>query len=371
MITRLMSLTRRVGGWMLLCMLMLPSWLSAHPDTADRPTIFDLIYGKDLVEVTLETDLVKLIENIKSDQYQAAIISFENNRGEQTVMPVEVRPRGNFRRRVCEFPPIKLKFPKDKLVAADLQPHNKLKLITHCIDDKAAGQENLLKEYLAYKLYNELTDQSYRVQLIRLNYVDLKGKLSRIKRYAVLIEDTDEMAERLGGEECDCLNPASDQVDSRQERIHALFQYMIGNEDWSLRMNRNLKVVKPLDDRKWIPVPYDFDFSGLVNAPYAIPNRQLGITSIQDRHYLGLPIKDEEMKGLFDYFLSKQADLYQVVADCSYLNKSSRNEVIDYLETFFEQIETLAAAQSIDLYNQLSGQGQTAVPDSKNRRGSR
>src|SRR5690606_9238581 len=111
---------------------------------------------------------------------------------------------------------------KEKLVGENIKPHNKLKLVTHCLDDKNDGQENLLKEYLAYKLYNELTDQSYRVQLIRINYVDTKGKVSKIRRYGIIIEDTDEMAERLGGEECDCLNPGKEQLDARLEGIHAV-----------------------------------------------------------------------------------------------------------------------------------------------------
>lgn len=364
MITRLMFLTRRVGRWNLLLMLLVPSFLSAHPPTADRPTFFDLIYSDDLVEVTLETDLVKLIANIKTEQYQSAVLSFEDKQGQQVVMQTEVRPRGNYRRRVCEFPPLKLKFAKDKLVSANLEPHNKLKLITHCIDNKGVGQENLLKEFLAYKLYNELTDHSYRVQLLRINYVDIKGKLSKIKRYAVLIEDTDEMAERLGGEECNCLNPMPSQMDSRLENIHAAFQYMIGNEDWNLSMNRNLKMVKPTDGRKWIPVPYDFDFSGLVNAPYAVPNTELGLNSIQERKYLGLPLSDPDLKYVFNYFKNKQADLYRVVDDCKYLNKTSRNEVIEYLDTFFAEVDSLLAGNAINLYDQLSGRGQTAVPNS-------
>ncbi len=359
MITRLTLLTHAVSRWLvLLAMLVaigLPANASSFSDLDDdRPTIFDLLYGEEVLDVTLETDMVRLIENIKTENYQSAIISFPNKQGETLSFQAEIRPRGNYRRRVCDFPPIKIKFHKEKLVGADIKPHNKLKLVTHCLDDRNAGRENLLKEYLAYKLYQELTDQSYRVQLIRINYEDTKGKLSRIKRYAILLEDTDEMAERLGGEECDCLSPQKEQLNMRLEGIHAMFQYMIGNEDWSIAMNRNLKMVKPLDGKNWKPVPYDFDFSGLVDASYALPNVQLGLSSIQDRLYLGMPITDTELEYLFSYFRSKKDALIQVVKECEPLSRSGRNEVINYLEGFFLRIDQLEENVGSNMYQAMS-----------------
>jgi hypothetical protein len=332
----------------------------------DRPTVFDLLYGQEVVEVTLETDLVRLMENIKTDNYQSALFSFTDARGEHVSFQAEVRSRGNYRRRVCDFPPLKIKFHKEKLVGADIEPHNKLKLVTHCLDEKNVGQENLLKEYLVYKMYQELTDQSYRVQLVRINYVDTKGKVSKVRRYGIIIEDTDEMAERLGGEECDCLNPQREQLDNRLEGIHALFQYMIGNEDWSIMMNRNLKMVKPLDGSPWKPVPYDFDFSGMVNAAYAIPNYELGITSIQDRLYLGLPLPDVEMKYLFRYYHNKKAALYQLVEDCQFLSKTGRREVTDYLDTFYAKINRLETEVGRNFYQAMSTH---SVPTDTNDKG--
>lgn len=355
MITRLQVLAPARSYRFALSLLLIPFLLSANPATPDeRPTVFDMIYGHDLAEVTLQTDMVRLLENVKTDNYQSAIFSFTDERGENIALQAEIRSRGNYRRRVCDFPPLKIKFPKEKLVGANIKPHNKLKLVTHCLDDKNAGQENLLKEYLAYKMYNELTDQSYRVQLIRINYEDTKGKVSRIKRYAILIEDTDEMAERLGGEECDCLNPNKEQLDARLEGIHSVFQYMIGNEDWSITMNRNLKMIKPLDGSKWKAVPYDFDFSGMVNASYAIPNTQLGLASIQDRLYLGLPISDTELKYLFSYFRSKQQTLYQLVDECDSLSKNGRKEVTDYLMAFYQRIDYLENEVGKNMYQAMS-----------------
>lgn len=358
MITRLSMLTHAVSSMLLLCLCLISTGTYATPDAApffdDRSTVFDLLYGQDVVDVTLETDLVRLMENIKTDNYQAAIFSFTDARGQVNSFQTEIRPRGNYRRRVCDFPPLMIKFHKEKLVGADIKPHNKLKLVSHCLDEKNAGQENLLKEYLIYKMYQELTDQSYRVQLIRINYEDTKGKVSRIRRYAILIEDTDEMAERLGGEECDCMNPQREQIDSRLEGIHAVFQYMIGNEDWNMTMNRNLKIVKPLDGAAWKPVPYDFDFSGLVDASYAIPNYELGVSSIQDRIYLGYAIPDAEMKYLFKYFQNKKTALFQLVENCQFLSKSGRKEMSTYLESFYEKVAWLETDVRRNFYEVMS-----------------
>ncbi|PHN05233.1 hypothetical protein [Flavilitoribacter nigricans] len=358
MITRLTLLAQAVSRWLVLLAMLVsigsPANASPASETDNRQTVFDLLYGQEIVDVTLETDMVRLMENIKTDNYQSAIFTFNNKQGESLSFQAEIRSRGNFRRRVCDFPPIKIKFPKEKLVGADIKPHNKLKLVTHCLDDRNAGQENLLKEYLAYKLYQELTDQSYRVQLVRISYEDTKGKVSRVKRYAIILEDTDEMAERLGGEECDCLNPQKEQLDLRLEGIHAMYQYMIGNEDWSIAMNRNLKMVKPLDGQHWKPVPYDFDFSGLVNASYALPNTQMGLRSIQDRLYLGMPIADTELEYLFEYFRSKRGALVQIVEDCKFLSRNGRNEVIDYLESFYLTIDQMEDVVSTNMYQAMS-----------------
>lgn len=358
MITRLSMPTHAVSSLCFLCLFLIAFSGQAAPNESDLPdnrlTVFDMMYGQEIVDVTLETDVVRLLENIKTDNYQAAIFSFTDARGELTSFQTEIRPRGNYRRRVCDFPPLMIKFHKEKLVGAGIKPHNKLKLVSHCLDDKNAGQENLLKEYLIYKMYQELTEQSYRVQLIRINYQDTKGKVGRIRRYAILIEDTDEMAERLGGEECDCMNPQRDQLDSRLEGIHAVFQYMIGNEDWNITMNRNLKMVKPIDGAAWKPVPYDFDFAGLVNASYAIPNYELGVTSVQDRIYLGYPISDPEMKYLFKYYQSKKDALFKLVENCEFLSKSGRREMTKYLDTFYLKIDRLETDVRRNFYQAMS-----------------
>ncbi len=145
-------------------------------------------------------------------------------------IPVKVRVRGRYRRTHCVMPPLKLKFNKEWLRAHGLNDHNDFKLVTHCLDGEA-GMDALLREQLAYQLYAQLTGRSLRTQLVDITYHD-SNTGTDIKSRAILIEDTDEMAERLNGRECDeCYNTPLDRYTTGSAELLTLFQYMIGNND--------------------------------------------------------------------------------------------------------------------------------------------
>lgn len=303
------------------------------------PSVFDSFYSEDELSVTLVTDLDALINDRRREDFQSATITYEDTDGETVEWTVEVKPRGKFRRRICDFPPVKLKFDKEQLKTAGLSGHNDLKLVTHCLDDKQEGRDNVMREFLAYEMYNSLTPNSYRVQLVKIEYRDSEGNIRPIKRYGFLLEDTDEMAERLGGEECDtCVNPDPHLLDPKEESLLSVFQYMIGNGDWSLTMARNVKFVER-PSGQLLPVPFDFDFSGLVDASYAIPNREYGQWDLQSRVYMGLqPDKDILFETLAK-FAGKKKDLYTMVKQHKGLKKDTRIFITAYLDRFFYAIE--------------------------------
>ncbi len=308
-----------------------------------RSTIFQSIAQEDVLEIQLVTDLERLINDRKSDEYIDAQLIVETGKNPDLVFDVEVQVRGKFRRRVCDFPPFKVKFSRDFLRSNGFQKHNKLKVVTHCLDNKLTGNDNVVKEYLAYQIYNEITPNSYQVQLLKITYIDEKGKLGKIKRYGVLIEDTDEMADRVGGDECECRNSDSTIISASDENKLAVFQYMIGNEDWDVRMLRNLKLVER-PDRVRIPVPYDFDFSGLINASYAIPNTSdLGLESITQRYYLGYRVEKELLDSTLDLFASKEKTIYKLVRSSKYLSSKGKQSMVSYLKSFYDQLDELYA----------------------------
>jgi len=306
-------------------------------------TIFDEFYGEELLELKLETDLSSLIDERQSDDYQHAILTFTNKAGEVEMHDLKIKARGKFRRRVCNFPPIKLNFSKSRLMERGyVAEYDKLKLVTHCLEDKAVSKENVAKEYLAYQLYEQLSKKSYRTQLVKITYVDSKGRIGRIKRYGFVLEDTDEMAHRAGGKECEeCHGLPASELNTQDANTRAVFQYMIGNADYDLAMMRNLKMVKPYLGGGVIPVPYDFDFAGLVNPSYAVPNSDYGLVSVKQRVFLGNEVDSAVLVATLEHFINRRAAMEQTVKDCPMLSRSEQNDVLLYLDTFFQEVDSI------------------------------
>lgn len=309
----------------------------------DGNTLFDEFYGDEVLEIKLETDLSALIDDRQSDKYQHAIFTFTNKEGGVEIHDLKIKARGKFRRRVCNFPPIKLNFSKDRLMERGyVAEYDKFKLVTHCLNDKAISKDNVAKEYLAYRLYNELTEKGYRVQLVKINYVDSKGRLSRIKRYGFIMEETDEMAHRAGGKECEeCRGLPASEYNTQAANLMSVFQYMIGNADYDMDMMRNLKMVRPYLGGGVIPVPYDFDFAGLVNPSYAIPNSDYGLVSVKQRVFLGHKVDSAVLTNTLSRFLERRAAMEKAVENVPLLNRSEREDILLYLDTFFTEVNSI------------------------------
>ncbi len=302
-------------------------------------TIFSLLNQSDLLKVTIETDLDYLIENKNKDEYQGAKLTFKSNNGLEQ-HDVKIKPRGRFRRKNCDFPPLKIKFNKSELKERGISTsHKSLKLVTHCMDEGTAEQ-TLLKEYIAYKLYNNLTKSSFNVQLVQITYVNsAKDTLDNVK-YGFIIENTDEMAERIGGVEVeDCYNITLDSISKRYRHLIPMFQYMISNMDWRPEMLQNVKVVE-VDNGERIIVPYDFDFSGLVNAPYAIPNIDYQQANIQDRIYMNKVDDIAELKSTIRFFQIHKAEMIQIIKECELLSKKNRRKMVNYIQDFYRTLDS-------------------------------
>ncbi|PSR14318.1 MAG: hypothetical protein DA408_13710 [Bacteroidetes bacterium] len=338
---------------------------SSRADTAPVSSVFDLLTGQEIVEVTLRTDLGQLLAQAEATPtYQSGLFSFSPpGQGSQS-WNIKVKARGKFRRQVCDFPPLMLNFSRVELENRGFSGHDKLKLVTHCAEDRIVGNEKVLREYLAYQLYRELSPYSYRVQLVSIQYIDSKGLVSGFKRLGFIIEDTDEMAERLQGEECDdCQYRPVAAFDQQAAGIHAMFQYLIGNADYSVPVLRNVKVVRRTLDQKLVPVGYDFDFSGLVEASYAIPANYLGQLAVRQRIYLGPLTADADMKQQIELFFAKKETLLRVVDNFKKLSSPARYDIREYLLNFYEQMQMIRDTGYHNVYQRLRQEHPTAVPD--------
>jgi hypothetical protein len=249
---------------------------------------------------------------------------------------MDVSVRGRFRRRTCALPPLKLQFDKDLLRLAGLNTHNDYKLVTHCTDDEA-GQDAIVREQLAYELYRTLRPAaSFRTQLLTVTYVNTADD-SRFESYAIIIEDTDELKDRLDADNCsDCYNLPLSAYENAEQMT--LFQYMIGNADYSTRLVRNLKLMQD-EAGNVTAVPYDFDFSGLVDAPYAVVSH-VGQQTVKDRVMLWEFAMLPELADARTDFLPYRDTFLQQIEECAELDDKSKREVYRYVKGFFRQLKS-------------------------------
>lgn len=322
--------------------------------TADaQKSIFEVMNHKEVLSVTLEADFAAVDSSRKNNDKHKAVLSFQDEQGINQHWTVKLQTRGNFRRMKCEMVPLKIHFKKKDLKAAGLAKYDDLKLVTHCVSNKSAAKALLQKEYLAYKLYNQVTDYSFRVQLLKINYVDTKtGK--KTKHWAFLIEDTAEVKDRIDAiaKVDNHLNLPRDTFHNGMLKIASVFQYMIGNADYDLNVGRNMKYF--IKNDKVIPVPYDFDFSGLVDAPYAIPNPNFGIASVKERIFLGFKEDADNLKGTLAFYKTKRLALLETVDRFTTLDSSNREEIIYYLNSFYLSMRDIVVAEKIVVAAEIS-----------------
>ncbi|MFN7115980.1 MAG: hypothetical protein ACK4TA_04230 [Saprospiraceae bacterium] len=303
-------------------------------------SIFDSLHFQEVLKVEIETDIDSLLNARRSNAEIPAKFFYKDAAGKAQSWDIDLQVRGKFRRRICEFPPLKLTFPKKKVMEAGFNDHNDLKLVVHCADNEA-GDEYILREYMAYRLYQILSPESYRVQLLRVKYRDTQDR-SVVTRYAILLEDEDELSARLGGTVCeDCYNITKEKFRLDNANTQDLFQYLIGNTDWSVNMMRNVKLLKCNKDEKYIIVPYDFDFSGLVSAPYAsVDQANMGVQNVRQRVFLGFAKSPEELTPAIELFNNKRKEMEDFIKKFKLSLPETRMQMLDYLDSFFECTKT-------------------------------
>jgi hypothetical protein len=255
-------------------------------------------------------------------------------------LPVQLGSRGHLRLnpRTCEFVPIRVEFDKAGVEGTPFDGHKKIKLGTHCQNDKEFDQF-VLREYLAYRLSNLVTPRSFRARLARATYVDAKTKKTISTHNALFLEDDDDVAHRLGGRTVELPRIEFKDLDPDGLTSMTLLNYMIGNTDYSIYALHNVKIVQD-KKRTLVPVPYDYDMSGLVKPPYAIADPRLHLRSVADRLYRGPCRSVEELNTAAAPFRAKRAEMFALIDGQKDLAGSHKSEMKDFLEGFFKAIET-------------------------------
>lgn len=317
--------------------------LAAFPAAAQHPLFSDTSE----VEIVLEAPLNSLIRNAQRNTDAVPAVATVTAPGRQAErFDIQLSPRGFSRRTggICSFPPLRLDF--DAVRDTYMRGQNRLKLVTRCRSGGNYEQLTVL-EYTAYRLYNEITPMSYRVRPVRVTYRDTEGRRREETQFNFVIEDLDDVARR--NNEMAALDVLSNEV--RSSQLHAetaaaygLFQYMIGNLDWDMVSghageecchNSKLMAATAESRENVIPVPYDFDYSGLVNAPYAIPPESINVPNVRTRAYRGLCRHNDQLPAAAERFRARRDALYAVIDGETRLSESNRRSARNYIQEFF------------------------------------
>lgn len=322
--------------------------IALSPLIAEGKDAHPLFQSDAALKSVLSVPLRQLLKQRKTDErlFLPGHWSYVDEDGTQKRLSISVRTRGVFRRANCMQPPLQLNFKKNEVKQTLFDGQDKLKLVGPC--RKGANyQQMVLLENIAYQLYNAVNDgPSFATRILDLGYVDTEKKIKPSSVTAFVIEDESDLAKRHGLKAPSVKGILNSQLEPNQTAIFELFQFMIGNTDFSTLHAgagrdccHNVKLLKNADDGKFIPVPYDFDSAGIVDAPYAHPSDSLPISSVRKRHYMGRCRAPEFLKSAVARFVEKKADLYAVVEKAEGLSEKSRTTTVTYLNQFFDIIQ--------------------------------
>lgn len=260
----------------------------------------------------------------------------------------ELRPRGDFRRdpRYCSFPPLRLDAKAGSARGSVFEGQDKLKLVVPCRPERPGYGELVLREYLLYRVWQLVSDVAYRVRLARVTFADADDADDAFTQWAFFIESDEELAARMGGQVVDVpegkgVPPAY--LDAEVSTRLAVFEYMIGNTDWEDAGVHNMTIL--VVGNRVVPVPYDFDLAGAVDAPYAAPAAELPIRSVRQRFYRGWCRPGLDPGPVLEVFRQARPAIEALYRDFPHLSGRTRDETLAYFDQFFDNIGTADLAE--------------------------
>ena len=329
--------------------LLLFLFLACFSITVKSQAAFDSVQfflDEQPLNITLTTDMGAILYRKIKDGPQDATFSCVLPDSTVVTEAIRIQARGHMRRTICDIPPLKFNFKNP--TSPRLSCLNSLKLV-NCCRFRSSDEQFLLKEFLIYKMYNLLTEKSFRARLVNITYEDVNKKKDPVKKFGFFIEDVDALAKRNKCKELDSVKLHPEAIDRDQMTMVALFEYMIGNTDWSVPNNHNIKLLTPKKDKtiKPYPVPYDFDHSGLVNTDYAAPDEIMGIETVVERLYRGFPRTMEELQPAVVVYNNQKEKIYALVQNFEALKSPMRKSIIRYLDDFYSIINDPKSVQVI------------------------
>lgn len=318
--------------------------LAASAATAAPPKPAKPLFASDApIHITIQGPMSNLASN-RRETPRPATLTVPG----EGAYAITLTPRGITRLAsdVCQFPPLRVEFTQKLPAGSIFQGQKKLKLVTHCMRSEGF-QQKLLLEYSAYRMYNLITPESFRARLAQVDYVDESGK-PYISRLGFFLEDFSDVAKRNGMSVAHMGSVVPlQQIDPRSGAREAIFEYMISNYDWSMRAGpqgteccHNTRLMSAAPGALLTTVPYDFDFSGLVDAPYAGPPEGVPIRSLQERNYRGYCLHLNEARAVAPEFSSRRRDIIGVLSTIPGMTDGTRQHAANFLGGFFQDLDS-------------------------------
>jgi hypothetical protein len=304
--------------------------------------ITELFLNEDPLAIKLRYSNKALRKETNDSTYIDSKIEYMTGDEDWKTLDVKIRARGNYRRENCFFPPVKMKIKKSEISGTLFEGNKKLKLVLPCVL-QSDYNDKVLKEYIAYKLYELVSPYHFNTRLLEIDFTDEKEK--KVKNYEIkgfFIEDIDGVKDRCDGKQIKRSIHPLEQDDLCSVR-NDFFQFMIGNTDYSSAYQHNEKLL--FVDNNIMPVPYDFDMSGLVDASYAVVSQVQGevldITQVTQRLYRGFKRNPEVYQTVRKEFLNNKSKMLAIVDDLesSFEDPKEFSQARRFINDFFEVLE--------------------------------
>jgi len=302
-----------------------------------------LFRAQQTLSVEISAPLSTLLRERSQTEYLTGVFSYRETDGTKVDLDVRIRARGNFRHRNCDFPPVTLNFSRSQVAGTLFEQQNKLKMVVHCKITRQYEQA-VVREYLAYRMLNTVTDLSFRVRLLQVVWTDSEERTGTMVRSAFLIEDRDRLAARTGLEERAIERTEVSALKPGYQNLVSLFQYLVGNVDFSPIAGSEGEcchnhAMFENSAGALVAIPYDFDFAGIVNAPNAVIDRERGVEWLGQRVYRGYCANNGFLGDSIAHFGEVRETLYALVSRQEELEPGVRGNIAGYLDAFYQVID--------------------------------
>jgi hypothetical protein len=312
-----------------------------------KPASVPVFYeSPDPIDVTFTTNIGKIRGDKGTDRpWRSATISYKDVDGTAVSVPLKARTRGIWRLKMCDFPPLRLNFSGETSKGTLFSNLDKPKLVSYC-QDRDSHEQYILQEFQLYRIYQLLTSTSHKARLLKFTYADSASGKVRARRYGFIIEEPSAIGARLGGTIRDQKGALPGDLDPFPDAIFGVFQYMIGNTDFSVYALHNAELFFS-DSGGVSPIGYDFDFAGAINAGYATPDPSLNLPNVRRRLFRGYCVDPAEFAKAFTLFQQKKLEIYALYSD--EIGKLMDSEVVrstlKYYDEFYDVIGDPRAAK--------------------------